>query len=496
MEHLETIDTFVLKGISEVFTRLTIANVRYCHWKSNFMLDDALSGKTDLDLLVFRDDATKFEEVVSGLDFKRGTLPWWYRNPSIVHYFGLDEETGKLIHLHVYFRIVTGGFLMKNHRLPLERILLNHCVSKGGVPVPEKSAELLVLVLKTLIEYGSFAELPFALRQTNILRTELIWLCCDENLNRALELLQQFFPFLDEKLFREGVDALRGSSLTQRFWVGTKIRNIFSGFRIYRSWVAFLMVLLRLLMILGNRLFIRRKIITPSAGGVVLAFVGGDGAGKSSIVAGISDWLGEHFDIYTVHAGKPPTTWLSSLPNLILPMLRKLFPFERINVQETRGDDNSRPKNPRDYSLLLLFRSVLVAFDQRSVLKNAFAKAGQGAIVICDRFPSAILGGTDGPRVDPAWYSHPLKKWLANMEKRIYASIQPPDQAFVLTVPVEVALKRNDQRAGTEGEAYVRTRHADVASWVVPNCKIHRLENTQPLVEALKDFKRLVWQAL
>ena len=41
---------------------LRLAEVRYCHWKSNDMLLKSATGENDLDLLVHRHDALRYIE--------------------------------------------------------------------------------------------------------------------------------------------------------------------------------------------------------------------------------------------------------------------------------------------------------------------------------------------------------------------------------------------------------------------------------------------------
>ncbi|MCK4440925.1 MAG: hypothetical protein KAU90_02900, partial [Sulfurovaceae bacterium] len=57
----------------DLINKLNKENIRYCHWKSNLLLDDALDGYDDLDLLVSRDDIYKFESLINQLGFKEAT---------------------------------------------------------------------------------------------------------------------------------------------------------------------------------------------------------------------------------------------------------------------------------------------------------------------------------------------------------------------------------------------------------------------------------------
>ena len=45
-----------------------------------------------------------------------------------------------------------------------------------------------------------------------------------------------------------------------------------------------------------------------SRGGVVVAFVGSEACGKSTLLAATEHWLRPQFAVRRVHAGKPPST--------------------------------------------------------------------------------------------------------------------------------------------------------------------------------------------
>ncbi|HMG37667.1 MAG TPA: hypothetical protein VK566_00635, partial [Nitrososphaeraceae archaeon] len=77
--------------IQELIEKLNINNVRYCHWKSNLALSKSLSGQSDVDLLVHREDVGRFRTILSELDFQPAANKDGKSFPSIEHHFGLDE---------------------------------------------------------------------------------------------------------------------------------------------------------------------------------------------------------------------------------------------------------------------------------------------------------------------------------------------------------------------------------------------------------------------
>src|SRR5947209_4682009 len=92
--------------LADLAGRLHREAVRYCHWKGNFDVRRVSSGEGDADLLVHRADVARFEAVLAALGFKRAIDPLRPCTPSVAHFYAPDPDTGALIHLHVYYRLV------------------------------------------------------------------------------------------------------------------------------------------------------------------------------------------------------------------------------------------------------------------------------------------------------------------------------------------------------------------------------------------------------
>lgn len=99
--------------IQNFIEELNTNGVRYCHWKSNLSLSKSLSGQSDVDLLIHREDAGLFRTILSQLGFRPAANKDGESFPSIEHHFALDEESGVLVHVHAYFRVITGDSLSK-----------------------------------------------------------------------------------------------------------------------------------------------------------------------------------------------------------------------------------------------------------------------------------------------------------------------------------------------------------------------------------------------
>ncbi len=153
-----------LSLVRAAFTALNGEDIRYCHWKSTSGLPIGLAGRTDLDLLVDRADAARFTATVRDAGFKPFISHSSRRFIGVEDWLGHDAESGRLVHLHVYYRLVLGEDHVKNHVLPIEAAVLDDVVLRHGVKVPVPASELTILTIRALLKYRRTDALKDALR--------------------------------------------------------------------------------------------------------------------------------------------------------------------------------------------------------------------------------------------------------------------------------------------------------------------------------------------
>jgi thymidylate kinase len=193
----------------------------------------------------------------------------------------------------------------------------------------------------------------------------------------------------------------------------------------------------------------------------LIAFVGSEATGKSTILSEVESWLGRSHRVRRVHAGKPPSTPITFVPHVLLPAIRALFPEQRtLRVEERYEDDHASTR--KTFPLLFGVRSVMLAYERRALISRAI-RSGRGTVVLSDRYPSDTSGAPDGPQL--AHLPMPsgrfsVRRVLARLEGRLYRDIPAPDMVFHLTAPLGVTLARNAARDKREPEDYVRFRHA------------------------------------
>lgn len=236
-----------------------------------------------------------------------------------------------------------------------------------------------------------------------------------------------------------------------------------------------------------------KKKLTPGAGGAVIAFVGSEATGKSTLLAEVERWLAEHFTVSRIHAGKPPSTAATFIPHVLLPILRRMLPKQRttrVEAEEALGEHGGA-----QYPLMFGLRAVMLAYERKALLTRAFARSANGTVVLSDRYPSARIGAADSPQLRTASHGS-IRRRLTELEKQLYRDTPSPDVVVHLVAPLDVTLARNSAREKTEPEDYVRLRHSKNRDVEFPGVAVHRIDTARPLESVVRDVKRLIWEAL
>lgn len=497
-----------LQLVDHLVKTLNSAGIVYCHWKSNFSLTQALDAKMDLDLLVERKSLSQVLAILMDLGFKPAIVRWGPGTPGVSHWYGLDSQTSQLVHVHLFSRVLTGESLVKSHLLPFEPMLLENADCVGQIRVTAKSAELVLFIVRMFIKYGSLLDLMVLRRHSEAIQMELRWLQDGSDLSKALCLLERYCPVIDEPLFIKCIDTLsESSSLVERVSVARQVRR---SLRVYARYTGFGLLLAYAQLFWGQvqrRVGGNKKNKILQVGGTIIAFVGPDATGKSTLVSTCGCWLGETFAVRTVHAGRPPSSWLTMPVNGILALARRMLAPLRASRPEANGASSnpirSQPQAEGLAGLIYALRAVALAWDRRQLLIKARRSAANGEIVISDRYPSEAIGAMDSPRLredrTKSGMTSAVHNGLARLEHRLYRQIPPPDVVLRLKVSTETAIERNRVRikAGKETEEYIESRHRQNREWYMTGTKyIYDIDTDKPLAETIHTVKRLIWESL
>lgn len=494
--------------VDALLDRFNREGIVYCHWKSNIDLADVVAGKTDLDLLVDRRSVQRASAILADLGYRMAVSRWGADPPGICHYYGYDLETGRLVHVHLFSRVLTGESLVKSHLFPLEEMLLDNAEYTGLMRVPTKPAELVLFTLRAYIKFGSLPDVLALQRKLRRQRKEIRWLQEGDNLPKAVALLRQYCPVMDEGLFTACADAIHDRApLWRRLALALKVRRTLGVYAKHTP-PQRMLAYFQLLWAEGRRRLVRsrgHKVLR--VGGALIAVVGADATGKSTLVAETARWLGEALTVRTVHVGKPPTSLRTAPLNAALALTRRLGAARRWGSPAEPSPEADGSPTRHGFSglssLLYAVRAVTLAWDRRRLILWARRLAARGEIVICDRYPTQTIGAMDSPRLveTPAGAGTgravAIYNRLVREERRLYAEIPPPDIVLALSVSLETAMRRNRERAATDEEGYLVSRHHQNQDWRIPGARYCVDIDTEGTIEeTARRVRETIWALL
>jgi thymidylate kinase len=469
---------------------LAAQKIDYCHWKSNTFLDRSTSGDNDLDLLVNRSHTQCFTEILYGLGFKETLIPKVDELPGVRDYYGYDQKTGKLVHVHAHFQLILGNDLSKNYRLPLEQVYLESSVQGDLFRTPAPEFELVVLVIRMVLKHSTWDSILIRHGQlSSSERHELDDLSTEEALLKV-EAVLPHLPGLSRNLFDLCLQSLQpGSPFWIRVKVGEQLQKVLRSCARYPHWFD---VILKFSRRIWHPLLRRGFRYTPknrfANGGLFIAIVGGDGAGKTTVINELYSWLSDKFEVNKVHIGKPAWSWMTAAIRGILKIgtLLRLYPFE--------GDVYEESLHQHGYPWFI--RTVCTARDRYLTYIQARRFSSNGSLVLCDRYPFPGFMKMDGPQCEYAITNSKKTNWflkfLTNQEKSYYQQIELPDLLVVLKVDPEIAV----QRKAEETEMSVRARSTEVWELDWEKLSAFEINANRSKEETLSQVKTLVWEHL
>jgi len=500
-----------LEALTRLFQAMHLQEIRYCHWKSNLRLEKSLQGGTDLDLLVDRHQHLPFRQLLLEHGVKPISPPPAQRFPAMEHYLGFDEASGKLFHLHVHYQLVLGEEFVKNFRLPVEEAFLSNTRWLHGMKIPAAELELLVLTLRILLKYRDRDALKdiLGIRSSKIVSDflpEVEWLLAQTTPLRLEETLLHFKGILPTDIIRQFLHLLQTNP--RHGWALLRLRqHLRRSLRLYQRhspWLASLEYF--------RRLWGRQKItlglsptsrLTLPEGGITLAIIGADGAGKSTLTELLARWLSWKLDTHVYYLG-------SKQPSLRSRALYLFFRFLRRSQRALAamlGEQNILARhlaNVRD--TLLALHALSIGHDRYRRYLSGQKQAAAGSFVIYDRFPLSAIAPhlsthlLDGPQV--AWLTAGKNtRWLKRIrqaEENLYLQMHAPEHIVILEVSPAISLERKPDHKPEAIEAKIQALRSLTSQPDPVSSGVHLIPISadQPLEKVFAQLKREVWQLL
>lgn len=217
--------------------------------------------------------------------------------------------------------------------------------------------------------------------------------------------------------------------------------------------------------------------------GLLIAFLGQDGAGKSTVTDDILKWLTWKIEAkkFYLGSGDHYFSWRKRLRSRIT---SKSAVWKLLDAALTLGDTKA------------------LARHTRKTISKAKRYADAGGIAIFDRYPQIeYYGINDGPKIRENYlpkvknkvlyaYIHYCAVWEEYYLKKAVKT--SPDVVFKLILPPEVSIQRKPE----EDIENVTKKHNIIKSLDFPKADVFTIDATEEYSEELSKIKEIIWNKI
>jgi hypothetical protein len=474
-----------------VFRRLDERGISCTFWKGTIRLRSNLRGGGDLDLLVHADDVGRLRRELTLAGWQRAGRGPGHEGQAIEDHFLVDETTGRIVHLDACTRLRPEGFVRELPEAWHGLLLGRRRITEDHLPVPEPAVEAALLLLRLTRESHRMDGLVRARRRRPLpqRQAELAWLLAQTTEQEVLEVLEATIP---GGALTAASAALLAPDRQRLARLRRRLGPAYGPVRPALSDLAAARDTTRRVRRAVNKRWLHRPVLLGRGipgGGRVVAVVGSDGSGKSTLVRGLTAEYSAKFDTLDLYLGS------GDGPASLLRLPMKLA--HRVLRPGKDAPSAGRSKGRRPMRFVRAVWAVTLAREKRQRLQRAHLARSRGLLVICDRYPQVQFPGeNDGPLLS-GWETarSPLLRWLASIERRPYvlAGTLAPDLVIKLDVDAITARRR---RPGST-ESYLAHRGSLVRglTWDPDRTRVVTLDATASPAEVFRSASRAIWEA-
>lgn len=489
----------MLKSIEKVIKSFEDRDIRYCHWKSNEHLAEALDGDTDLDVLFDPTQRVQLEMALDECGLKRFRSTPLMQYNAIEDFIGFDKETAKIWHLHTHYRMTLGEKHLKGYTVtPWGKLILdNRRKDDLGIYCSAIEDELIMLLVRMAMKLR-WRDCGRGIGKDD--RKEMAWLL--ERANKT-DIENRAKLFVGEKVATEIVRLTNKGELTKKSQLSKLRKLLLKELKLYTSYTSLGSRWMRhkrewfwlvggVKRRMGTNSFVANRRVSPNGGNVV-AFLGCDGAGKSTTLAYIKKELNKKLDVATIYFGSGDGS--SSLLRRPMKIVAKKVGGKGLghSVEKEYSEKKKVTLKSRLYSFAKVLWAVTLAKEKKAKIKDQTRARNNGLIVLTDRYPQTLFAGcSDGPLLSK-YTGKGLMGKIAAWEHRVYASaaMNPPDLTVKLIVPTEVATERKPEMTAEE---------IDTKKSIVMGLNLSKntlvVDTSRPFEETRAEIMEAIWSIL
>lgn len=440
----------MLQIAQQVIKKFNDLMVLYCHWKSNEHLEAGLNGKTDLDILVARKHFKDTNQILLSLGFKRCKTVDYLDYHSVEDFIGFDEETGKLIHIHLHYELVIGNKFLKEYHLPIENKILNSRIlnKKNNIYVCNPEYELVLLFMRRALKFSMLRKNGYwkGFFPKNE-KKEFLWLLDRIKKEKVAKIAEEI---VDNEFKNYLINFITKFDKTWIRLIRKKAKNClakYSSYSIFEGYILYLVNKFKaaskyLRSTKGKQPLLYRRGFKE--GGLIVVLLGVDGAGKSTIIKNIIKWLTWKIDVQHIYFGSGDGS--SSLLRVPLKLVAQIRRKIKGNVINKEKKDYEKKKDKLIFRFAKSLWALTLALEKKKKLKKMWKARNNGMVVLCDRFPQTqFYGFNDGPLLrDWVNSKSSIKRKLSRWEYNVYQLVEElsPDIIIKLTIPLSLAASR------------------------------------------------------
>lgn len=452
-----------LRIVRDFINKLNDEKILYCHWKSNQHVGDAFKGIDDIDMLIAQEDILKLNIVLNELAYKRFCLPEKRAYVGIEDYLGFDKETGKFVHLHLHYQLTLGEKFLKGYQLPYSNRILKRRIfdEENQIYTTSYEDEMWLLILRAALKLRHRDYIKLLISKEifgSSTHREFKWLKDNIDIEKFNQSVQSILGREVSNQMVRIVDSGLSFNLVKK--LNKDLRQVIAPFKSFNKTGGTLTrwsrEFFRVCQVFHNKIYKGLKSYrrTPISGGKTIAFLGPDGAGKSTVIKEVNNRLGKLIDINHFYLGSGDGQ--SSLIRKPLKLLySRLLKRGTLDRKSKKVDSSGKTHREGESKLAKIIRSLgqlpwtySLARERRKKLIKVRRFRSKGYIVITDRYPQTqVKDMCDGPRYylnDAVSAESLFIKVLATIEKKSFkiSELVMPDLVVILRVSSEIAYKR------------------------------------------------------